>query len=354
MRLTASDIVHYINELPKNRLLRYVNPKNNGYIQLVHVQLPEGPIVFKRVRSQDESIGICKEETISTNMIWRIANAFSPNQPINFDRVLGASYNSRSVLESLVAHTSQFYYCYPGRIEEAMSKSVVKMGHKHMMWVPEKPHELGSLCEIKTEIIISEIPNLDVFYDALVLPEANNDIDIDVQRRHAQIQIALYMIGKQLDFRTWIAQNDKGIIYKNKRLGEMDGIISSLKDEKLVTAFDEAIRAASFIDCIWFKNGRLMPAILEVEHTTGITSGLTRMKNLYDVLPKYETRYVIVAPDIEREKVVNEANKPMFRDLNARFFPYSSVEELYSLCQRRKIQGVTDTFLDSFIEKVVI
>ena len=49
-------------------------------------------------------------------MIWRVANAISEGEPINFDRVLGGSYNTRSVLESLLASTPEFYYCYPGRI----------------------------------------------------------------------------------------------------------------------------------------------------------------------------------------------------------------------------------------------
>jgi type II restriction enzyme len=42
-------------------------------------------------------------------MLWRLANAIQEDAPINLDRVLGASYNSRSVIESLLAHTPQFY-----------------------------------------------------------------------------------------------------------------------------------------------------------------------------------------------------------------------------------------------------
>ena len=37
-------------------------------------------------------------------------------------------------------------------------------------------------------------------------------VDIDIQRRHAQIQVALVLIGHQLNFRIWVAQNDKGIV----------------------------------------------------------------------------------------------------------------------------------------------
>src|SRR5690606_16486856 len=105
----------------------------------------------------------------------------------------------------------EFYYCYPGRIENKGGQSTIKHGHKHLMWRPEHPHTLGVMVKAETDITISEIPVQEAFYDSLVLPDqyASKDIDIEVQRRHAQIQIALYFIGKQLNFRTWVAQNDK-------------------------------------------------------------------------------------------------------------------------------------------------
>ncbi len=97
-----------------------------------------------------------------------------------------------------------------------------------------------------------------------------------------------------------------------------------------------------------------MPAVMEVEHTTGVTSGLTRMKGLQDVLPPFETRYVIVAPDDDREKVVDEANRPQFRSLDTRYFSYSSVEELYYIGSHRGLHGVNQEFLDNYMEKVRI
>lgn len=354
-KLTASNIVSFINQLDKNISYGYISPKTPGLIQITGVDLPEGPIRIKRWNpNKGESPNNKKEESISSELIWRVANAFTPGQPINLDRVLGASYNTRSVLEALLAHTPLFYFAYPGRIENKGGISKIQRGHKHLMWMPEKPHKLGVLEEIKTDIVISEMPHIDAVYESLVLPDTmpTAELNIDIQRRHAQIQIALYFIGKQLGFRTWIAQNDKGIIYHNKRLGEYEGVIPSLKDEKLLSAYDEAVRAALLIDCIWFKNGKLMPAVMEVEHSTGVTSGLSRMKNFQDKFPPFPTRYVIVAPDEDRDKVIKEANKPQFHSLKTKFFPYSAVEEFYALCQRRKLKGVTEDFLDCYMEPV--
>jgi len=356
-KLSASNLVASINQLDKNQVFNYINPATKGVIKIEGIDLPEGPIRIKRwnpVKGETERGK--SVDTISSEMIWRICNAFNENIPINLDRVLGASYNTRSVLEALLAYTPEFYFCYPGRIEYIAGKSKVKHGHKHLMWKPELPHRLGIIVKTETDIVISEMPSLDIVYDSLVLPNdiiETPDLDIEMKRRHAQIQIALYFIGLQLNFRTWIAQNDKGILYQNKRIGEYEGVIASLKDERLMMAYDDAVQAALLIDCIWFKNGKLMPAVMEIEHSTGVTSGLSRMKNFKDKFPAFPTRYVIVAADEDRTKVIKEASKPQFKDLDTRYFTYSAVEELYSLCQRRKIQGVTEEFLDCFMERVL-
>ena len=93
---------------------------------------------------------------------------------------------------------------------------------------------------------------------------------------------------------------------------------------------------------------------MEVEHTTDVTSGLTRMKGLQDNIPAFQTRYVIVAPDNDREKVVEEANREQFLSLDTRYFSYSSVEELYYICTHRNLHGVTQEFLDCYMEKVCL
>lgn len=356
-KLSANNLVRFIDQLDKNVVYHYVNPRNKGIIKIEGVELPEGPIRIKRWNpSKGETEKDKKIVPISSEMIWRAANNFKPNQPINLDRVLGGSYNTRSVLEALLVHTPQFYYCRPGRIENKGGKTEIKDGHKHLVWKPDNPHKPGVMVEAKSDIIISEI-QIEAIYESLVLPDNYDDkfeLDVDIARRHAQIQFALYFIGKQLEFRTWIAKNDMGILHQNKKFGEYDGVIASLKDVKLMSAFDEAIQAALLIDCIWFKNGTLMPAVMEIEHSTGVTSGLSRMKNFKDQFVNLkETRYVIVAPDELRDKVLKEANKPQFEDLDTKYFSYSSVEELYYLCQKRKIKGVTEEFLDCFMEPIL-
>ena len=169
-------------------------------------------------------------------------------------------------------------------------------------------------------------------------------------RRHAQIQYLLAQVGFQFGYKIWIAQNDRGVKIGDKSFSEMPGVLPTLKEGTVIANFSEAAHAARLIDCIWFKNGRLMPAVFEVEHSTGVTSGLTRMKAFRDILPPFPSRSVIAAPDEDRGKVFAEFDKAQFRDLKPQYISYSAIEELAGLCRKRKIMGVTDEFIDSFCE----
>src|SRR5690606_14940558 len=137
--------------------------------------------------SKGEKFEHAKLQSISVEMLARIAKAFIPNHPLNFDRVLGASYNTRSALETLMAHTPEFYFCYPGRIDSYTGK--VERGHKHLIWCPDEPHAAGVIQEKETDVAISEM-TFEATYDSLVVPThlVSQGIDIEVARQHARIQ----------------------------------------------------------------------------------------------------------------------------------------------------------------------
>ncbi|WP_285612368.1 restriction endonuclease, partial [Klebsiella quasipneumoniae] len=245
--------------------------------------------------------------------------------------------------------------CKLDRLEVINTRQTVKKGHKHLIYIPNAPHENGILTEYKANIVISEMKT-EVVYQSVDLETIRpvEGMSIEETRRHAQIQIALVKIGHHLGYRTWVAANDRGLKYNGKAIAQMDGVIDSLSHERVLQSYDDAIKEARLIDCIWFRNGKLMPAVMEIEHSTGIKSGLTRMKQFCDFAPRLQDiRWTIVAPDEYRSKVIEFSNMPQFRELDAKFFPYSAVEELYSLCERRKPQGITDQFLDSFMEKCI-
>lgn len=342
-----------IAQLPRNRQFNYINPATRTKIIIESVEAPEGPIRIKRFNPVNGETPLgATSQTISREMIWRIANSVRANAPVNFDRVLGASYNTRSAFEALLAHTPQFYWCKPGRIQVINSSTTVQSGHKHLIWLPEEPHENGVIKEHETDMTISEIPSQEAVYDSLFVPsESDAGLDIEVRRRHIQIQIALIMIGNHLNFDTWLAQNDRGVQYQEKTLAEIDGVLPRLDQGTVISPWGDAVNAGKLIDCIWFSGEREMPAVIEVEHSTGVTSGLSRMQNFQSKLPRFETRYIITAPDEDRAKVLREINKAQFSSLNAGFMPYSAVEEIWILFSRHGAKGVSPEFLDNFIER---
>lgn len=363
--ITAYNLVRAIRSIPGlfNRNLNYINPENSGLFRVVSIDGDDGPIKIKRwcpnhKDARKRTFASAPTDSISTGALWRIANAISEGEPLNVDRIFGGSYNWRSVLETLIVLTPEFYTCTPGRIENIGGKVSIKHGQKHILWLPQDPHENGviKIKEVK-DMAVSEIPAKTIVYDNIVFPDSAiiaDGMDIEVMRRHTQIQIALYIIGHQLGFRTWIANNDKGIVYKDKPLCQHDGVIPTLESDTNIVTNNHATNFALLIDCIWFQNGKHMPAVMEVEHTTGVISGLDRMKGLYDAIPDFKTKYVIVAPDEARDSVTEKIKLPRYKCLEARYFPYSSVEELYYLCCHRGLHGVTPEFLDCYMEKVCI
>ena len=346
MKYTVQNMVRALASLSRDRRYNYVNPKNEGTIEILNVMIPFGPVTIRRSGSKVGS------STISTEMMERVASAITDGMPINLDRILGGSYNTRSALEALLAHTSEFFFCYPGRISPSESSVEVLKGHKHIVWKPNSPHAHGELVEIKTQMVISESATCETVYDEVgsLAVEESSINEYSHARRHAQIQYLLAQVGFQFGYKIWIAQNDRGVKIGDKSFSEMPGVLPTLKEGTVIANFSEAAHAARLIDCIWFKNGRLMPAVFEVEHSTGVTSGLTRMKAFRDILPPFPSRYVIAAPDEDRAKVFAEFDKAQFRDLKPQYISYSAIEELAGLCRKRKIMGVTDEFIDSFCE----
>jgi len=360
MRVTAHNLVRAISRLPRDRQYHYVSPNNDSRIVIHRVQEPDGPVEFKRFNpTKSETLARASIQHISYRMLWRMANSIWPGEPFNVDRVFGGSYNVRSVLEALLAHTPDFYHCLPGRIELINDSATVKRGHKHLIYLPDLPHENGVMREHvpSDDMAVLELPPSHVVYRELKLGEESiqQNMTFEQQRRHAQMQIALVLIGQQLGLRTWVAANDRRIEYAGNAIADMSGVVNNLNSENVLRSYPEAARAGRFIDCIWFKNDRLMPAVLEIEHSTGVNSGLARMKAFHDVAPPLQgIDWTIVAPDEDQHSVCVKANQQPYREMDVKFLSYSAVEELYSLCTRRKPENLNERLTNCFMENCVV
>lgn len=352
--LTPNYLCRVINDLPKQNIYKYVNPNNHGNIKIIDVHLPEGPILIKRWDpTKQKTEKAASIEKIGTDMLWRLSNGIEEEKPVNVDRLFAGSYNLRSVLEALLVYTPEFYYSYLKRSIKKDRVVEVKNGHKHIVWMPNSPHEFCMPTELKLETVISELPSREIAYESIQFDVEKIKSAPEIARRHAQIQVALYEIGRYLEYNTYIASNDSGFTYQGMPLISHPKIVSSLDEVPMIKAFSGAANAGRLIDCIWLTDNR-MPGVFEVEHSTGVTSGLTRMKNFRDRIPSILTRYVIVAADDARKEVLRKANHEIYKDLSLWYFSYSSVEELYYFCKNRKVIGINDFFIESFMEKIEI
>lgn len=357
MKLTASNLAKMIDGLDKSLTYEYPHDKTTTKIRVVDVKGAEGPITFKRWDpNKGESFEDAKIVNISVQAIWTMANAIEPGKPVNVDRVFGASYNSRSAFEALLLHTEFFYLCYPGRLERMGENTKVKHGHKHSIYLPDRPHKKGVITELEnSEIVVAQVDR-EFYFDALHLSESRirDKVQVEIDRRHAQIQLMLIKIGAAFGLNSWVARNDHGIKYDNKAFIEMDTVIKDLRDTAALQGYVKAADKGDLIDLIWLSDdGRKIPAIIEIEHSTGITSGLTRMKSFKVEAPDLaHMTYIIAAPDEIRSQVVKKSLEPQFKDMDIHFLSYSSIEDMYLLSQR-KIKGIDNLkFFHTYLEKM--
>jgi type II restriction enzyme len=354
-KLKTIDIVNSIAQLGTQRVCDY--PSGKAKIKLKEIKGPEGPIKFARWGSR-ESEANAKEGRISTNKIATAAAVFSrrPNYPIHFDRLFSGGGNERSALEALLAHTPHFFICSPQRTNPYTGNMEKEL--KHIMWCPNDEHLLGEIGRRNCDQVISEV-ELEVDFGEVgkigVTPEMLGEEfkTIEAKTTHTQMQVALVEIGNALNFRTWIARNDHSIQVGESQLGRLKGVLQSLEEARILYTA-ESKDAASRIDCIWFSDDfKYIPAVIEVEHSTGVTSGMTRMLKFMKTIPSVTTNFTIVAPNNLRNKVVSEANNAAFQPLKARYMPYSTLQMLYGLIRKFSLSNLERNFIEPFMESII-
>jgi hypothetical protein len=351
-QLTVQNLVDQIALLKVGQVYKYVSGRST--LRIIDIVKPEGPIQFENVEA-DGSSG--RSGSISKEQLARMAYYCStrPNYPLHVDRIFSAGGNTRSAFETLLAYTPHFFICYPKRVDIYTGEVLTNL--KHFMWCPDKEHPIGEWHKTEYEEVVGEALDLGVEFGRITITEANLGTEFDsieAKTTHTQMQVALIEIGNALNFHTWVARNDRSIQVRDSTLGNLEGVIQSLDDVGIFFRREMKEKAA-LIDCIWFaEDGSRIPAVIEIEHSTGVTSGLTRMSKLRETLGDITPTYTVVAPDQLRNKVVKEANDRLFRELKVRFMPYSTVRELYGLVRRYSLTDIVNyRFVHAFMEQIV-
>lgn len=352
-KLTPNSIIQEIKKLGFKRPYKYF--KTDSYLEILDIEGVEGPIEINRWRKPNGET-VKSSARISVNQIGTVAAVFSgkPNYPIHFDRLFSAGGNSRSAIETLMALTPNFFYCYPLKTNPYTGQNENKL--KHLMWCPNKSHELGKFSEIEYEQIITEI-ELGVDYEDIGFSNADSESEFEsiaARTTHTQMQVALIELGNAMNLNSWVAKNDQSITVGDQKMCDLPGVINDLTEVEIL--YNKEIKNnANLIDCIWFsRDNRFIPAVFEVEHSTGVTSGLTRMSKFFESIPSLRTDFVVVAPNLLRNKVVTEINQEVFAKIKASYLPYSTLRELYGLIKRYPLSGkLNQAFLNPFLQDVV-
>ncbi len=127
---------------------------------------------------------------------------------------------------------------------------------------------------------------------------------------HTEIQWLLLRLGADLGLDVWVARNDRGKRFRDKRLADLPGMRAELPRQ-----FDEATQSIiELIDVLWLR-GNAIIASFEIESTTSIYSGLLRMADLVAMQPNLNIPLYLVAPEERRDKVIAQVNRPAFSRL---------------------------------------
>ena len=138
MRLTIDHLLDLIDELPKGSEFEYVKPGKNK-AKLISVDRTNNRVEMSRVviETGAEISSFLNEDNLQT-----IVNTVTENKPFSIDKIFNNGGNTRSVWESIIANTSEFYKCMVGR-------------NKNLVWIPTKKKQIGVISEMS----IADIPN---------------------------------------------------------------------------------------------------------------------------------------------------------------------------------------------------
>lgn len=144
---------------------------------------------------------------------------------------------------------------------------------------------------------------------------------------HTKVQHLLIKLGRALNYQVHVARNDRHRC--------CDGQLFALScTDKLpdLGATDEVMGTIALIDVLWLSaDGSRIVCAFEIEKSTSIYSGILRMKDLAQSLPRQDCHYYIVAPDSREQEVVAQLNRPAFQQMPAsgplRYIPFSKLHQ---------------------------
>ena len=113
-----------LEKIPPSSELSYISGQNS--VRLLHVDRPDSRLAYIRSGGGSDD----GEETIGFDRLRQACSALSAGDPVHFETLFRGGGNERSVIETLLAHTSHVGW---KKIEN----------RKHLLWSPYEVHLLG-------------------------------------------------------------------------------------------------------------------------------------------------------------------------------------------------------------------
>jgi len=133
MKISIEHLLDIIDKLPKEVNFDYIIPGKNKAV-LISVD-HDGLSVAMEKRSED---GARKSAGMTTDTLRTIVDNTFERVPFSVDSIFNGSGSARSTWEAILANTSEFYTCKVNN-------------QKHLIWVPESPHDLGHVVKYDGE-----------------------------------------------------------------------------------------------------------------------------------------------------------------------------------------------------------
>ncbi len=94
----------------------------------------------------------------------------------------------------------------------------------------------------------------------------------------------------------------------------------------MISAFDDAINEANYLDCIWFEGNRNIPAVFKICEGGNFIEAIYRLLTFKKLIPPYDTSYFLIASDSLEKEISLELKKPVFRNFEPIIIPLSKLE----------------------------
>lgn len=127
-------LLELINELSPNTYFKYI--RSDEQCEYIKIDMSE-----PRVYSQTPD---GKDHSIAETYLQVLAERIEENVPFNISQLMNNSGSNRPIIETIIAHTKEFYWYQNGRA-------------KYVVWIPTKPHIPGELKEWTDSSIIQTI-----------------------------------------------------------------------------------------------------------------------------------------------------------------------------------------------------